>query len=292
MSNCKIDWLSITLPYSSIVQISAETLKPEIRSGIRDEFPSLSDWIMSYPDLTSGGGNRIFDRSIRSKLGGFHVFWKSNVRFSLIEIEGAGVQQLREQKLLKRIIRQYSNRLTRLDVAIDWDTTVSPRDFSDSRDKTRFVSHAEITSETGETCYVGSKSSDRFARTYRYTEPHPRAGLLRCEFQLRKDNAKLFAELLQSNSLSTLVGKLLQTFGYTHPLTQQLRSTERLLSAPRSTSMGSTERWLFSQVLPACKKMIDNGQGEYVDIFGKQLYAYFQDRAVKEDNARQIMEGN
>lgn len=279
----KIDWLSISLPYSSIVSRDFDTDRLSIRPQIRDLYPSITDWIMSYPDMIEGGGNRIFNRSLRSKLGGFHIFWNSNKNFSLIEIEGTGVQNLREQKLLKSILRQYSHLLTRIDIAEDFETICTPREFAEKRDGKRFTSHAEINSETGETCYVGSRSSDRFARIYRFASPHPRSHLLRCEFQLRDENAKSFAELLQSHKLSELVLRLYKTFGIYHPLAITSAPQGKLLSAPRASKMGATERWLFSQVLPACKKLIDDGNTEIIDIFGKQLYHYFNDRLISKE---------
>lgn len=279
----KIDWLSISLPYSSIVSpdFDADTLS--IRPQIRDLFPSITDWLMTFPDWSPGKGNRIFNRSVQSKLGGFHIFWNVNKPFSLIEIEGSGIQKMREHKVLKSILRQYSHLLTRIDIAEDFETICTPREFIEKRDGKRFTSHAEINSETGETCYVGSRSSDRFARVYRFAAPHPRSHLLRCEFQLRDENAKLFAELLQSHKLSELILRLYKTFGIYHPLALTSSAQTKLLVAPRASKMGATERWLFSQVLPACKKLIDDGNTEIIDIFGKKLYALFTDRLIQEE---------
>lgn len=283
-SNHKVDWLSISLPYNSIVSRDFDAGRLAIRPGIRDQHPELTDWLHSFPDWKEGGGNRIFNRSAYSQIGGYHIFWNSNKNFSLIEIEGTGVQNLRQDKLLKRIIKNYGQYLTRIDIATDWETDVSPREFSDYREANRFKAHTEITSDTGETCYVGSKESDRYARTYRYSEPHPRHKLLRCEFVLRDGNAKQFATMLQTERLSSLTGKLFRTFGFCHRLIIDHKQSEALRSAPRAGNMGSTERWLFTQVLPACKKMIDAGKGEYVDLFGKQLYTYYTDRLIQEEN--------
>lgn len=284
-SNHKIDWLSICLPLKSIVSTNFDTGRREMSGGCRELFPHISDWLMTYPDWKEGGGNRIFNRTILSSTGGFHIFWKDTLPFSLIEIEGTGIQNLRSLDLLKRIIKLYAPYLTRIDIATDWETSIPPREFHEKRDPTRFASHSEITSDTGETCYVGSKESDRYARTYRYSDPHPRSKFLRCEFVLRKNNAKAFASALQSHRLSELTAKLFRTFGYCHPLIGEHQASSGLLAAPRNGSMGNTERWLFRQVLPAVKKLVDNGNGEYVNIFMKQCYDYYIAHEIKKDNA-------
>lgn len=276
MSNHKIDWLSISLPLNSFFSPDFDSENPYIRADHRDQFPHLCDWLSSFGDVRPGGGNRIFNASVYSKLGGFRCFYNHNKEFSLVEIEGDGVQNLRSIKLLSKIINLYSDRLTRIDIATDWETTTTPRQFHAQRDETRFVSHTEITSDTGETCYVGSKESDRYARVYRYAEGHPRSHLLRCEFVLRRDNAKAFARSLQSSPLSTLAGQLFNTFGYRHFLTCDHSTTEKMRAAPRPTSMGGTERWLFVQVFPAIKKVLESGNLTIIDMFMENVYDEYQ----------------
>jgi DNA relaxase NicK len=276
MSNHKVDWLSISLPLNSFFSPPFDSDIPIIRPSHRDEYPHLSDWLSCFPDVKVGGGNRIFSNSVYSKIGGFHVWYNPNKEFSLVEIEGDGVQILREHKMLSKFIKLYGDRLTRLDLATDWETSTTPRQFHECRDIGRFVSHSEINSQTGETCYVGSKESDRYARVYRYAEGHPRSHLLRCEFVLRRDNAKAIAGALQSVRVSEVAGRLFNTFGYRHFLTTDHSTTEKMRAAPRPTSMGGTERWLFVQVFPAIKKVLDSGNFAIIDMFMENVYDEYQ----------------
>lgn len=284
MSRVIVDWISVTLPLYSIVSPKEIGEKFDMSGECRDMFPYISDWLLSFSDIKVCGGNRIFDQGVRSKAGGFHIFWNDTKRFSLIEFSGKGVHELRKSQLLMPLISMHRTHLTRIDVACDWLTDITPRDFSEIREKNRFVSHAEINSDTGETCYVGSKESDRFCRVYRYAAPHPRHEYLRAEFVMRKNNAKMFGELLQTHKLRELFGQLLNTFGYSHPLALGEVAEAPMKSAPRATSQGKTERWLFKQVLPALKKLIDNGSHDTIDLFMETVYDYFNDSLLAEAN--------
>ena len=90
--------------------------------------------------------------------------------------------------------------------------------------------------------------------------------------------------MLQSHKLSELANRLFTTFGYNHPIVKDTANDDKLLAAPRTSNMGSTERWLFKQVLPASKKLIDNGQYEIVDIFLTRMYDYLNAYLISKDN--------
>lgn len=279
-----IDWISICLPYKSIVSTNFNTEKLEIPDGIRDEFPQLTDWLHSYPDWTSSGGNRIFNRSIRSKLGGFSIFWNDNKPFSLIEITGTGCANLREIKKVGAFAYNHFEYLTRLDVCSDFKTNIRPSEFAAARDGKRFNSYADIKSTTGETYYVGSRNSERFCRVYRYNPPHPRHNLLRVEFQLKGEQAKQFAAGIRGNRMEELYKMLLSTFTFNHPLLENYTSQGKIRSSPRASAGGKTERWLFSQVLPAIKKLVDAGETETLDIFLKKAYDYHNAYLIQKEN--------
>lgn len=284
MSN-KIDWLSISLPLKSIISLNFDTGKYEFPGAVRDEYPQLCDWCSSYPDWIEGGGNRIFNRKIRSKTGGFTIFWNPDKNFSLVEFSGTGVQELREQSMLFPIVKSYGEFLTRIDLATDWETEVSPKEFAECREIGRFTTYTDMSSETGDTYYVGSWKSDRYAKIYRYSEPHPRHPFLRREYVLRGEYAKAAASDLQSMRIREYLSNLDQTFGFNHRLSLKSETSKKVNAPTRGSKMGSTERWLFSQVLPACKKLIDDGNTEIIDIFGRQLYDYFDQHLTAKDTS-------
>lgn len=280
----KIDWISLTLPLDSIVSRDFDRDLPALRPGVHDLYPHVSDWISSFPDLTERGGNRIFDRGYHSSAGGFSIFQRAGRPFSLIEFTGKGVDELRSAGVLKNIVKQYHERFTRLDMAVDFETDVTPRAFATCRRGKRFEHYNDIHSETGDTYYVGSQNSERFCRVYRYNEPHPRSHLLRVEFVMKSEFAKNFGYMLTQKKVSPLVDSLMQTFGFEHPLAQRSETTKKIRSVPRAGGKGGTERWLFSQVLPACEKLIREGNHEVIDIFGKKLYSILINHLAAEEN--------
>lgn len=279
----KIDYLSISLPYSTALSPNFDTGKLEIRPGISNEIPHIAHWINSFSDLKQGKGRKIFSHSAHSSIGGFTVYWNPSRPFSLVEFTGTGCKMLRQSEELSRFINLYKDMLTRIDIATDIETDTRPKDFAELRNVKRFKSYCEICSETGETYYVGSQKSDRYCRVYRYSAPHPRAALLRVECVLRDKDAKSFAHSLQKSRLSSLVSALGNTFGFTHPAWTEKRSDAPLAAYPRETGQGKTERWLLTQVLPAIERLLSNDGDAAVARFGEKVYALFNDRQIKKE---------
>lgn len=279
----KIDWLSISLPYSSVLSPDFDSGKHVVRPGISNEIPHIAHWINSFADLKLGKGRKIFSRSAHSSIGGFTVYWNPTRPFSLVEFTGTGCKMLRQGEVLGRFINLYKDWLTRVDIAVDIETDTKPKEFAEKRNVQRFKSHCDISSETGDTYYVGSQKSDRYCRVYRYNAPHPRSNLLRIEFVLRDHDAKRLGEALQKSRLSSLVSALGNTFGFTHEAWNEKRSDAPLTAYPRETGQGKTERWLMTQVLPAIKKLLDNDGDAAVAAFGKQVYDMFNERQTAKE---------
>lgn len=278
-----IDWISICLPYKTIVSNNFETGKFEVQGFLRDEFPQLFDFIFSYADIKQTGGNRIFNRGYHSKIGGFSIFQNSNLPYSLIEFTGLGCKNLHDIDKTKAMAYNHREYLTRLDFAADFETEIRPVTFCDARTQGRFTSYSDIKSDTGETFYVGSRTSDRFCRVYRYNPPHPRSPFLRVEFQLKKDNAKLVATGLRDTKTKDIILDLMRTFQFEHEIIPYDGRQSKTAAAPRNTGAGKTERWLFKQVAPAIEKLIDEGSTEIVDIFLKKCYDKLSTRLIREE---------
>jgi hypothetical protein len=276
-----VDWISFTLPYSSMFQKIESTSIIEIKPHIRDEYPHISDYIMSFPDLEQGRGRKMFDTSFRSSIGGFTIYQRHSLKFTLFEFSGTGCAVLRKRKSMKDFIRLYGDRFTRIDCTTDIETDVDPLEFIKNRSTERFSSYSTEKSETGVTHYVGSKTSDRFARVYRYNPPHPRSHLLRVEHVLRNDEAKNVAAIMENRSLSAVQSALGNTFGWTNSAWTEKRNDAPIKAAPRDIRQGKTERWLMSSVLPAIRRLIDEGSEETVAIFGERVYAMYTDRMRK-----------
>lgn len=272
MSGNLIDWLSISLPYNSVFQIA-----PSGNFTINENFNNkrilpLLTWLNSYTDWEVGHGRKVFDRSAHSPTGGMTVFWRDTLPYSLVEITGTGMQELRKYKHIGLFLRLYGNWLTRLDASRDIACDTDPRDFARLRDDKKFSSYDEKKEARGITYYVGSRTSERYACVYRYAEPHPRAGHLRVEHRLKGDYAKNAAAAILKDSLSVYIAQLGNTFGWAHPSWQLNPAVGKVAGIPRDTKQGKTERWLLASVLPAIKKLIAHGGEEFVDYFLEQCY--------------------
>lgn len=277
MTGNLIDWLSISLPYNTIFQIveSGEFTINEVASNRR--LKPLTDWLSSYDDWRVGQGRKVFDKSSFSEKAGITVFWRQNLPYSLVEITGTGLSELRKSKLVGRFIKLYGNWLTRIDVSRDIVTDTDPRDFAKLRDVKRFSSYDEKVESRGVSYYVGSRTSERYACVYKYAEPHPRAGTMRVEHRLKGDYAKQAAVIIQEKGLSEYMEMLGITFGWSHKDWDLEHSAGKIPSIPRDTKQGKTERWLLTAVLPAVRKLLSNGGDEFVDYFLKQCYDLLND---------------
>lgn len=281
-----VDWISFTIPIGSMIKLDHEQKIIFIPAHVRDEFPHICDYVMSFPDLTPGRGRKMFDCSVRSEVGGFTIYWREGMAFTLFEFSGVGCSMLRKRKSLRDMIMLYADRVTRVDVATDIECSTTPDEFVQQRDQKRFKSGGYEKSESGTTYYVGSKKSDRFARVYRYNEPHPRAGRLRVEHVFRKAEAKQLAALMTASSLSSVVSAVGNTFGWKHEVWSGKRNDAKLKAAPREINQGATERWLLTKVLPAIRRLIDEGGEQTVAIFGERVYAMFDEKRRRVEEAK------
>lgn len=277
MTGNLIDWLSISLPVSSFFQIEDTTGKYTIEEGLKTHYAWLSQWLLSYDDIEGGQGRRVFNRSAHSSRGGFTVFWRDTLPYSLVEITGTGMAELRRHKLIGKFLNLYGDMLTRIDVSRDIECDTDPRVFAQMRDEKRFQSYKEEFSPDGISYLVGSKSSDRFALVYRYKPPHPRAHLLRVEHRLKDEQAKITAKAIMRDGLAHVVGQLGNTFGWTHPAWSLNPALGKAPTAPRDSKQGKTERWLLTSVVQAVDKVIKNGGDETVEYFLERCYALLND---------------
>lgn len=178
----------------------------------------------------------------------------------LVEMPGTACQFARDHGLLGHIIHEARERLTRLDVAVDIVGGCAPSEFVASGYGTRWKSHASIISPDGETEYVGSMKSDRFSRIYMFNRPHPRAGTLRIETQLRADYAKSAAAVLLNEGLLVLASQLGNSFGWQHPSWQVSDLSDGKL---RATKIDRNEparvRWLYDVVVPSLVRADQEG---------------------------------
>lgn len=185
------------------------------------------------------------------------VFFSPRQDTVLVEASGKGCEWLRSQGLLDKVLALTNGRATRLDIAVDFETDLDPREFAKLRTD-RIKSEGFQSSASGVTCYVGSQSSDRYARVYRYYEPHPRAQYLRVEMVHRRSLARGFVQLVRDEGLEKAAEMAGACFSWGHPI-WDTQNSSKPPSWRSETRQGGTVSWFWSAVVPAVRRLLDDG---------------------------------
>lgn len=254
-----VDWLTIVghrdaepadwTVYSSYLT-AVEWL--EARSAtFREAFGNPLDWPIVKPRAPYSFARRSEDNSRT-------LYVHPLANHFTFEVSGTHCATLGET--MPYILRDFQDVLSRVDIAVDMETTVTPLQFDAACNPARINTRSRMTSSTGETVYVGARSSDRFARVYRYNPPHPRAHLLRAEFQLKGQFAKAAgAAIADGVSLNGIASHLGQHFGFQHPAWQPEAPAAELTVHTHAQS-GKTVYWLCTTVAPLLRRLEREGR--------------------------------
>jgi len=206
--------------------------------------------------------------------GGISLFASPNLTHCCVEISGRGCEAIIEAGTMARLMGLVRETVTRVDVATDIETGIPPTEFVFYTNHERMRASGYQKSETGETCYVGSKKSDRYARVYRYNEPHPRSHLLRVEHVFRRDYAKSVARAIVGATVEDVATEAGKAFGWAHGVWQPNANQEVdiSISSPERNA-GTTVAWLVKSVAPAIRRLIADGTIRDADAF---FDAYFR----------------
>jgi len=260
-----IDWLTFTMAMiypdgltgeEKPSDVYAETIRLAFLRTFGDDLSSLAfggTWSQKersrapYSDAWSMGDN-------------VTVFSSPSLVHMCVEISGTGCEWLISRELMDSVLARVHERVTRIDIACDIETKTTPPEFISAIIGKRMQSSGYQKSSRGETCYVGSQKSDRYARVYRYAAPHPRSHLLRVEHVFRKDYAKQVAWQSCGNKLESVAKACGKAFGWGH----KDYVVAEVLSAPLSPvksekNMGGTVAWLVTAAAPAFRRMVAEG---------------------------------
>jgi DNA relaxase NicK len=255
-----IDWLSFT--FSPVYDTNTEDgYERAIQAGLL---------YMFTPDVVSAYFAGAWRKQERARApytdcwsdveSGLVCFASPNLNHATIEISGQGCERLIEMGGMETVLHAAQERITRIDIACDIETKTMPMDFVALRDHERMRSNGMMNSDTGETCYIGSKQSERFARVYRYFPPHPRAHLLRVEMVFRREHAKKIASSIVASSIRSVAAEAGKAFGWAHSDWQISADHEVDLSITSpERNAGKTVSWLVRSVAPAIQRLITDG---------------------------------
>lgn len=264
-----IDWLSFGFDMAQAQMGMAFNLFDRVGHMLEVQYPKFYERMVTPQDWTPRTARAPYNAAMLRADHGATVFAHQMLGHGLVEVGGIGMDTLGGVEAEIEIAWEVRERLTRIDIACDLFTDVQPDAFCSLRDGKRFKSWGEQKSESGHTIYVGSRTSDRYARVYRYYEPHPRHQFLRVEHVLKAEQAKAAIAQIQSNGLDEFVAMLGNTFGWTHPCWTPTAETDEAVKAWRpERRAGKTVMWLHSQVVPAIVKLHRDGV-----IDARQLFA-------------------
>lgn len=261
----KIDYLSFTIQTGSFATVPPTRLMVAVREWIETNASPLIGLLIEPHNFKALPGRAPYAQHWQREDGGLSIFAGTEREEILFEIGGVGCDILDRAEILMPLIGLVHERLTRIDITADILTDTTPPDFAKQRSNKRHKSGGEKHSPSGYTVYIGSKTSERFAKVYRYNEPHPRAKLLRVEHTLKRKEARQAAKLMLSNGLAYVVEMCGRTFGWKHPDWQpDPLSWGKLPTIEKEHGTKSTIFWLNSQVLPALVKAQQTGKLDVV----------------------------
>ena len=267
-----VDWLSFGFDMSTGQMGMAFSLFERVGRQLEQQYPKFFERMVAGYEWTPRTARAPYNASMLRADHGTTVFAHQMLNHGLVEVGGIGMDTLGGIEAELEIATEVQARLTRIDIACDIFTDVQPDEFCAHRVAGRFKSWGEQKSESGHTIYVGSRTSDRYARVYRYYEPHPRHQFLRVEHVLKAEQAKQAVEVLKTTSLDHMVAMLGNTFGWTHAAWTPESETDEAVKAWRpERRAGKTVMWLHSQVIPAIVKLHREGTIDARQIFADHI---------------------
>lgn len=169
-----------------------------------------------------------------------------------VEVGGQACDHIRALGSFEDFVQKVATRTSRVDFAVDFESDCAPSQFIVNNERKSFKAHSEIITETGETQYVGAWKAERFARVYRYNDPHPRSKLLRAEVVLRGDYAKQAMAIVckDGETMATLAAH--EPFKWKHELWKPSEAiTSKIISQRSDKEKANTLRWLNGDVAAA-----------------------------------------
>lgn len=263
----KVDYLSFTLPLNLQGQGHSDGCEAGIVSQM--ELYNLKGLlsVLSGSNPERRGGRKLYGAGLFWQTEGVNIWFGGHANHVLFEISGVGCQVLRDNDVLSATLAGVALRVTRLDIATDFRTDVSPASFVAQKADNRLKVTETHDTDTGETQYVGSKASERFTRVYKFASPHPRSGWLRVETVLRSDYAKAALSTLLVAGIVGLVDSIGVTFGWQHALWQPSTATaDKLRSSRADKEDAATLRWIYKSVKPALLKAHASGLLDLADF--------------------------
>jgi DNA relaxase NicK len=256
----RLDWLSFTLPIDYEPHDAAQA-QWFCRAALTDIGSNLKDLIFANPNWEYGAGRAPYKYGFSSPNHDIMMYVGSNTSTVLYELSGRFWERCTDLDVVKDLLLPIKDNVTRIDVSTDMETKTRPTDFANSRTKGNSLSVGYLKSPDGETVYLGSMKSDRYARIYRYEHPHPRSDLLRFEVVYRRDFSKSLAEaILQAAHWSDLAQAVERPYKFAHPDWKIGEQSDLRVELARTTrEEDTTVIWLYKTCAPSLARLVAAG---------------------------------
>lgn len=255
----KVDWISFSIPVEAVEDGNEKEAFYRAAASIVDLHEDLPTLMALDASWEPGNGRAPYRTRWQRELPGVTIYTHPALTHALVEVSGSGCDELAARGAMAGVLDAVQSRITRLDIACDILTEVRPLDFVDGRSTGRFKAQSHVLSESGETFYVGARSSARYARVYRYNPPHERSHFLRVEYVVKQQDAKNVVDAIQTEGLASVVASLGQTFGWQHP-TWDVRDNPAEIAVYRPDRReGKTLFWLADTVGPCLARLHREG---------------------------------
>lgn len=283
ISSC-VDWLSVTF--------SSQNKAAEFIIGIKD--------YGTYEETNARYG---YDTAVKYECG-LVAMWSQtrddmgcHCILSGSTLEALAVSGNTSRELLKSAFA-HNAKITRLDLAIDAiGEHISIQGIYDNALKTGHKGAARALSlitgnDGGITMYIGSRSSDKYARIYdKGKQLKNDANWKRLECELKGDVAKEFGRYVAMNddkSIASFAWSIAQGMFYVdndgYPLFGQQSD---LVSMPKIEKQTDVEKWLATQIIPIIEKYVRNNPDStiYDDLINALIRAKQEKQHDKIDKA-------
>lgn len=248
-----VDWIGYTLQVPSLTDF------PNAALWTQHVCTLVPDYFGFTPHLI--GTARRPGAMVGADIGKHSYVWFIKSGYMLIEHTGRGCEQLRANDDMLRLLETTADNVSRLDIAVDYDTDQQPADVVTQRDSARQTARSSMVSATGATEYIGSRRSDRYMRIYRYNPPHPRAQFLRLEYVLKKQYAQTAARAIADGiTVDSIATGQRQHYGlYADFILNQEQSGHAIKVEWEARSASKTLQWLYGPVAASMKKLVESG---------------------------------
>lgn len=269
-----VDFISFTVPIVLGTVKDQKAFGRNVFSRVNYATDFVFDQTFGDDEFTMSQGRAGYTFSWLNADKTVQIYFGTKAKEILCEIKGRGCERLRSGGRIEKLIIMVQDDVTRIDLATDFETDLRPKKFVGAGYSGRFRAKSEMTSAQGETCYVGSWKSDRFARVYRYNDPHPRSHLLRIEHVFRRQCAKEVARDIGNYGILEMQKRAGKTYEWKHELWKEDMMTEEKIPGyyPENKKTASTVRWLIKQCAPAFKRLVDEGVIEDPEAFIREHF--------------------